>query len=181
MFFGSQTQGARAPLLGTLNCIINNPPPSVCLCSGNNFSACLTFSVHWYPTSLGRVMWRASRVIRECKNEVFQQVCVFALCVCALGGHCCHPSEPQLLCLAGGSTGHLWKAFFETKTEQNCGVLMNQSLGFYKSVPSKALRGGVSGTVVSSRANTSVPPHQFVATLVPAFGSKPTRLPCWPL
>lgn len=54
-------------------------------------------------------------------------------CVCAhWGGHCCHPSEPPLLCLAGGSAGHLWKAFFKTKTD-NCGVLVNQSLNFYKS------------------------------------------------
>lgn len=61
-----------------------------------------------------------------------RSVCLHGVCV-HWGGHCCHPSEPQLLCLAGGSAGHLWKAFFETKTEQNCGVLMNQSLSFYKS------------------------------------------------
>lgn len=89
----------------------------------------------WYPTSLERVVRRGSEVIREFKNEVLQVVCVFALCVCAhwWGGYCCHPSDSQPLCLAGGSSGHLCKAFFETKTERNCGVLMNRSLNFSKS------------------------------------------------
>lgn len=146
--------------------------------------------MHWNPTSLDSIVWRGSQAIREFKNEVFQQVCVFALCA-HWGGHCCHPSEPQLLCLAGGSAGHLWKAFFETKTEESCGVLMNQSLSFYKSrhwlVPAGLCpaKPSVVVSVVRScgqgRANTSLPPHQFVASLVPVFGSKPTRLPCWPL
>lgn len=71
-------------------------------------------------------------------------MCVYTACVCVrallYGGGivviCL--SEPQLLCLWGGSAGYLWKAFFENKTSTKLGFFsVNQSLNFYKTVSSE--------------------------------------------
>lgn len=74
-------------------------------------------------------------------------MCVYTACVCVCVCVCTAVwggmvviclSEPQLLCLWGGSAGYLWKAFFENKTRTKLRVfLVNQSLNFYKTVSSE--------------------------------------------